>query len=74
VIDDSGVEGTFDLHVTVAPFGPVAPAAERPETPTSQDAPDIFTAVREQLGLRLERSTAPIDVVIVEQITRPTPN
>lgn len=74
VIDNSGVEGTFDVHVTVAPFGPVAPAAERPETPASQDAPDIFTAVREQLGLRLEPSTAPIDVVVVEQITRPTPN
>jgi uncharacterized protein (TIGR03435 family) len=52
VVDNSGVEGTFDLHVTFAPFGPVAPAAERPEAPANQDAPDIFTAVREQLGLR----------------------
>jgi uncharacterized protein (TIGR03435 family) len=34
----------------------------------------IFTAVQEQLGLRLENSTAPLDVIIVDSIARPTAN
>src|SRR5262245_9912685 len=39
----------------------------------SGDAVAIFTAVQEQLGLRLN-STAPLDVVVVDSISRPTPH
>jgi bla regulator protein blaR1 len=34
----------------------------------------IFTAVQEQLGLKLESAAAPLDVLIVEHAERPTPN
>jgi uncharacterized protein (TIGR03435 family) len=36
--------------------------------------PDIFTAVREQLGLRLVPTKGPVDVLVIDHIERPTPN
>ena len=36
-------------------------------------APSLFTAVQEQLGLRLEASTEPVDALIIERV-EPTPN
>jgi uncharacterized protein (TIGR03435 family) len=44
-------------------------------TPTPDaDGVSICTAVEEQLGLKLESSTAPPDVVVIERIERPTEN
>jgi uncharacterized protein (TIGR03435 family) len=36
--------------------------------------PSIFTAMREQLGLQLEPSRAPVDVLVIDSVERPTPN
>jgi uncharacterized protein (TIGR03435 family) len=41
---------------------------------TGQGWSEIFTALREQLGLSLESAQAPADVVIIESIERPQPN
>lgn len=38
------------------------------------DLPSIFTAVQEQLGLRLDSGQEPLDVVVIDQIERPLPN
>jgi uncharacterized protein (TIGR03435 family) len=37
-------------------------------------APSIFTALQEQLGLRLEPAEAPSEVIVIESIDRPKPN
>ena len=72
VLDRTGVTGTFDFHTTFEPDPTVrfnnAPA------PSVTDAPSIYTAVQEQLGVRLEATTAPVDVVIIDQIEPPQPD
>jgi uncharacterized protein (TIGR03435 family) len=43
-------------------------------TPTDRDLPPIFTAIREQLGLRLEPARGPVTVLIIDHIERPSGN
>jgi uncharacterized protein (TIGR03435 family) len=73
VIDRTSLTGRFDVALR---FG--VPAnnglAEAKVATLIGDAPSIFTAVQEQLGLRLEATRAPVDVVVVERIERPTEN
>jgi uncharacterized protein (TIGR03435 family) len=51
-------------------------AARRPPsvTPPPDAAPAVFTAIQEQLGLKLEPSRTPRDTLIIDHIERPTPD
>jgi uncharacterized protein (TIGR03435 family) len=42
--------------------------------PLDPDAPNLFTAVQEQLGLKLENARAPLDVVVIDSVEHPTPD
>ena len=70
--------GTFDLDLTYLPeFENIngRPASENPALPAEiSGAPSIFTAVQEQLGLRLESTEGPVDVLIVGRLESPTEN
>jgi uncharacterized protein (TIGR03435 family) len=46
------------------------PSAE----PAATDAVSIFTALEEQLGLKLEPQTRPAEVLVIDHVERPTPN
>jgi uncharacterized protein (TIGR03435 family) len=61
IVDKTGLPGRYDftLRYTLQ-SGP------------NDDTPSIFTAVEEQLGLKLAPDTAPLDVVVVDHIERPT--
>ena len=74
VADRTGLDGVFDVDLvftpdqpSAAPGGPAPPAA-------SSDAPSIFTAVQEQLGLKLDASRGPVDVLVIDHIEHPTPD
>lgn len=67
VIDRTGLTTTFNLLIDFAPMGSVAPG-------TVSSTPNIFTVVQEQLGLRLQSTTAPVDVLVIEQVERPSEN
>lgn len=75
VIDRSGLDGTYDadLKWTPAPGEWVAPSAPgAPEAPA--DGPSLFTALTEQLGLKLEPSRGPVEVRVVDDARLPTDN
>jgi uncharacterized protein (TIGR03435 family) len=66
VIDRTDLLGTYDIDLRWAPT--LSPTAQL------SDVPDVFTAVREQLGVRLDASTGPVDVVVIDRIERPMPD
>jgi uncharacterized protein (TIGR03435 family) len=68
VIDRTGLGGTFDVSLTWNA------EALRPDAASSQNAASIFAAIQEQLGLRLEPITAPIDVIVIDHAERPSGN
>ena len=65
VIDRTGLTGDFEFELEFAPFN--APVAD-------STAPDLFTAVQEQLGLKLESARAPVDVLVIDRAERPSEN
>jgi uncharacterized protein (TIGR03435 family) len=73
VIDRTGLLGTFDLDLEFAPDQPPSAAlAGVPPTPNDASGASIFTAVQEQLGLRLSSTTGPVDVLVIDHVERPT--
>ena len=70
VIDRIGLTGTWDIDLTFSPDGGVAAPAAAPQ----DSGPSLFTALQEQLGLRLEPSTGPVQVLVIDRIERPTEN
>ena len=71
VVDRTGLSGSYDFELTFVPptRAPAAGAADEP----SPD-PSIFIALQEQLGLKLEDGRAPVDVLVIERIEKPTEN
>lgn len=71
VIDMTGLGGTYDIRLE---FAPARSSADEPGSPDPQ-APELFTALTEQLGLRLESRRGPVDVLVVDSALRqPTEN
>lgn len=79
VVDKTGLDGHYDFELKFAPeaaFAPATGANLREPLPASifTAGASIFTALREQLGLRLEPQEIPIEVLSVEHAERPTEN
>lgn len=68
VIDKTGLQGLYDIKISWAPDAPVSPGAEPPKEPY------LFTAIQEQLGLRLVSTKGPVDVVVIDSAEKPEPN
>jgi len=80
VIDKTGLTSFYDLVLkwtpdggNPAPFGlPAGVMPQAPLPPADPDAPNIFTAVQEQLGLKLEAARGPVEVVVIDRLEKPT--
>jgi uncharacterized protein (TIGR03435 family) len=65
VIDRTGLTGVYDLELAWTPDDGTADVVTR-------DAPGLFTAIVEQLALKLEPAVGPVDVLVIDGIERPT--
>ena len=79
VIDRTGLKGNFDFKLTWTPdpgqsggpFGP--PGADAPPPP-DPNGPSVFTALQEQLGLRLESQKGPVEMLVIDKVEKPSEN
>jgi bla regulator protein blaR1 len=75
VVDRTGLTGNWDFELSFAaevPPGALPPGEQPPRA--DPDAPDLFTAVREQLGLKLESTKGPVEVLVIDSVQQPTPD
>lgn len=77
VLDRTGLTGYFDLQLVYqcGPFaGPLGIAGAFGSRPCRTDDVSFFTALQEQVGLKLEPARQIIDVLVIDSVERPTPN
>jgi uncharacterized protein (TIGR03435 family) len=79
VIDNTGYTGTFDAKVEYAPdLGHPPPGMGGGEVGSAgvldNAGPSLFSALQEQLGLKLEASRGPVEILVIERVERPTAN
>ena len=63
-IDRTRLAGTYDVDLSFAAGSPGA----------TDDAASIFTALQEQLGLKLDSTTAPVDFLVIDGAEHPSQN
>ena len=68
---ESRLIGTFDIDLTWTPDVPSS-GDGNPTPLGSSSAPSFFTALRDQLGLKLEPTKASVDVLVIDHIERPS--
>ena len=75
VVDKTGLAGTFDLDLTFTPGTPdqIPPGPLPPGAPAiDPNGPSIFTALQEQLGLKLDSQRGPVELLVIDRAERPT--
>ena len=82
VIDRTGLKGNFDFKLEWTPdpgqsAGPPGdgprPGADAPPPP-DPNGPSVFTALQEQLGLRLESQKGPVEMLVIDRVEKPSEN
>ena len=82
VVDRTGLAGNFDFDLR---WTPDQLPKRAPGTPADQplrvngididpNGPSIFTALQEQLGLKLESTRGPVEVLVIDHVQRPVPD
>ena len=64
VVDRTGLDGRYDIVLKWSPD----------QQASKDDLPSLFTALQEQLGLKLESSKGMVDVLVIDSVERPTPD
>jgi bla regulator protein blaR1 len=77
VTDSTGLTGRFDMELNWTPLpgewvAPPSPGVQR-GLPTA-DGPSLFTAVQEQLGLKLRAQTGPVDTLVIDSVEKSSEN
>jgi uncharacterized protein (TIGR03435 family) len=82
VLNRTGLQGVYDFTLKWTPGegegpmmgGPGGPMPPDAPPPPDANGPTIFTALQEQLGLKLESQKAPMDTVVIDHVEQPSEN
>jgi uncharacterized protein (TIGR03435 family) len=77
IIDRTGIAGVFDFLLEASTEGTTLPAPPPlPDgTPVAQEpAPSIFGAIQDQLGLKLDPTRGPVEVLVIDHAEKPSEN
>ena len=74
VADKTGLTGRYDIDLTFTPEQQIPAGANVPIPAADPNGPSIYTAVREQLGLKLESQKVQEEVLVIDRVERPSEN
>jgi uncharacterized protein (TIGR03435 family) len=76
VVDRTGLDGLygFTLEFAREPLGATSPPPGAAPAGNAGNAPSIFTALEEQLGLKLQSDRGPVETLVIDSIERPSEN
>jgi uncharacterized protein (TIGR03435 family) len=78
VVDETGLEGRWDFTLEwapdTAPAGPGAPDGAPAPAPNAEEKPHLAAAMQQQLGLHLESTKAPVEVMVLDKVSKPSEN
>jgi uncharacterized protein (TIGR03435 family) len=76
VIDKTGLTAKYDFMLTWTPELGQFPGGDRPDAPPppDPDGPSLFTAVQEELGLRLESAKGPVEILVIDHAEKASEN
>jgi uncharacterized protein (TIGR03435 family) len=82
VLDRTGITGSFDIKLEWTPDqnegggprGPEGPKEGGDTAPVGDSGPSIFTAIQEQLGLKLDGQKGPVEMLVIDHVEKPSEN
>jgi uncharacterized protein (TIGR03435 family) len=81
VLDETGIKGNYDFTLHWAAQAPRALEASAGNDqaagngpPADSSGPSIFTAIQEQLGLKLESTKGPVEMLVIDNVEKPSEN
>ena len=80
MVNQTGLKGRFDFQLQWTPdetthFAPNGGPGAPPKPPEgTKTQPDLFTAIQQQLGLKLESTKAQVDVLVIDKVEKPSEN
>lgn len=74
VVDRTGLTGRYDFKMNFVMSAPIGPGSGDTPAATDTNGPTFLEAIRDQLGLKLENTEGPIQVLVIDHVERPTEN
>jgi uncharacterized protein (TIGR03435 family) len=76
IVDRTNLTGRFDIRLQWTPSAgeQLLDPGGNPLPPTDSSGPSIFSAIQEQLGLKLESARGPVEMFVIDQVAKPSEN